>query len=90
MLEQTVDVTAGFDAGTHDETSYCQIIQLGHCAARDNSEPVDIFSYLQTYGYGPAEGVEGGGELAHGDQGLAPHRPPHRVDLENVHEVDLD
>ena len=89
MLEQTIDVTAGFDAGTHDETSYCQIIQLGHCTACDNSGQ-QIFSHLQTYGYGPAEGVEGGGELAHGDQGLAPHRPPPGVDLEDVHEVDLD
>ena len=41
-------------------------------------------------GDGPPERVEGVRELAHGDEGLAGHGPRVLVDLQDVHEADVD
>ena len=45
---------------------------------------------VNTDGNCPSEIIECGGELAHWDQRLTPHRPPIRVNLQDVDQVDLD
>ena len=51
---------------------------------------ISISYQLGHDGYRPAQTVQCGGELPHGDQGLTAHCPPFRVNLQDVHQVDLD
>ena len=45
---------------------------------------------LGQHGQRPANGVEAGGDLPHGDHGLAAHDGPLRVHVQDVDQVDVD